>query len=252
MTYLGALLAQARQADVAPDRPASTALRPVLPARFEPVAPLEVTTTVEAIGPVGALPTPTSTGWPEVGRQPAADSEPALPAEAPAVASDVRSRPTDQSPMPAARRSPAPEREAVQPATVTPHVDAADQFASPVRAIPADAPPREVATHRTPLRERSDRPPTSRSSAPDSRDLAAVRPAPDNSAVRDAGPLRPAPTSDDAPVVALPGPRDAPPGIRVSIGRVEVRAPAAPPTPPAGPRWSPRLSLDDYLRERSR
>jgi hypothetical protein len=41
--------------------------------------------------------------------------------------------------------------------------------------------------------------------------------------------------------------------VHVSIGRVEVRAPAAPARPPQAPvrRWAgPRLSLDDYLRDR--
>jgi hypothetical protein len=41
--------------------------------------------------------------------------------------------------------------------------------------------------------------------------------------------------------------------VHVSIGRVEVHAPAAPPPAvPPRPRPSPRLTLDDYLRERSR
>jgi hypothetical protein len=43
-------------------------------------------------------------------------------------------------------------------------------------------------------------------------------------------------------------------GVRVRIGRVEVRAPSTPPTPstPRPPAWQPALPLDDYLRERSR
>lgn len=41
------------------------------------------------------------------------------------------------------------------------------------------------------------------------------------------------------------------PVIRVSIGRVEVRAVAAPPAPTAPPRAKPKMSLDEYLRAQS-
>jgi hypothetical protein len=49
----------------------------------------------------------------------------------------------------------------------------------------------------------------------------------------------------------LSGPSSSPPAVRVTIGRVEVRAvqPPAPP-PPSAPR-GPALSLDDYLKQRS-
>ena len=40
--------------------------------------------------------------------------------------------------------------------------------------------------------------------------------------------------------------------IHVSIGRVDVRTPPPAATRPASAPWRPRLSLDDYLRERSR
>lgn len=49
-------------------------------------------------------------------------------------------------------------------------------------------------------------------------------------------------------------PRSAPPAIHVTIGRVEVRAtaPAAPPVPQKSkPSRAPKLSLDDYLRQRN-
>jgi hypothetical protein len=38
--------------------------------------------------------------------------------------------------------------------------------------------------------------------------------------------------------------------VEVTIGRVELRAPAAPAQPTAVAPEPPRLSLDDYLRER--
>jgi hypothetical protein len=54
--------------------------------------------------------------------------------------------------------------------------------------------------------------------------------------------------------VSVPARPERAPSVRVTIGRVEVRAPAPPPAAPAArpPAFSPRLSLEDYLRERSR
>jgi len=52
---------------------------------------------------------------------------------------------------------------------------------------------------------------------------------------------------------ASPGPRAAAPTVRVTIGRIEVRAvapPAPPILPPAPQSTQPTLSLDDYLRVR--
>jgi hypothetical protein len=63
-----------------------------------------------------------------------------------------------------------------------------------------------------------------------------------------AQPAEPVPAEGKQPVS---GP-ESPPTIRVTIGRVEVRAvmpPAPEPAPP--PRHAPRLSLDDYLKQRS-
>lgn len=64
-----------------------------------------------------------------------------------------------------------------------------------------------------------------------------------------ARPPRPPPSPD---LTAIPAPRPGGQVVQVTIGRVEVRAPA-PPTPPAPrppPRQAPMMSLADYLRER--
>jgi hypothetical protein len=70
----------------------------------------------------------------------------------------------------------------------------------------------------------------------------------------DAGAARhglPAPPSRPAVVVEQPARGDAP-SVRVTIGRIEVRA-VTPPTPPPRPAARlrpPRLTLDDYVRRR--
>ena len=52
--------------------------------------------------------------------------------------------------------------------------------------------------------------------------------------------------------VAEPQRRPEPPAVRITIGRVEVRAvPANPPAARPGRRASPKLSLEDYLRPRA-
>jgi len=65
-------------------------------------------------------------------------------------------------------------------------------------------------------------------------------------------PLALPPVSPPAPERLFAGPSaaDEPPVVRVTIGRVDVRAvlPAAPPERPR-PKRPPRLSLDEYLRE---
>ena len=58
-------------------------------------------------------------------------------------------------------------------------------------------------------------------------------------------PARPTRGGDEAPA---PEAAPAAPVIQVTIGRVEVRAVMAPPSPPR-PAPRPRLSLDDYLRQ---
>jgi hypothetical protein len=64
--------------------------------------------------------------------------------------------------------------------------------------------------------------------------------------------LVPAPTPRTEPVpLSLRQER----AVRVSIGRIELRAPTQPAATPAPPPSAPRrplLSLEDYLRERSR
>ncbi len=64
--------------------------------------------------------------------------------------------------------------------------------------------------------------------------------------------LTPAPPQTPAGSPAVPSPPQ-PPVIRVTIGRIEVRAVTPPPIAPPAPRPAPRppsLSLDDYLKER--
>jgi hypothetical protein len=74
---------------------------------------------------------------------------------------------------------------------------------------------------------------------------------------RDPGSERDRSTSSAGPERRDAGRRDAPepgadslPAIRVTIGRVEVRAVSPPPRPAPRPLPEPRLRLDDYLRER--
>jgi len=68
-----------------------------------------------------------------------------------------------------------------------------------------------------------------------------------------------APTFSDRPAalaspepISIPAPRSNGQVVKVTIGRVEVRAPAppVPPTPRPAPRPVPMMSLSDYLRER--
>jgi hypothetical protein len=47
----------------------------------------------------------------------------------------------------------------------------------------------------------------------------------------------------------VPAPESSAPAIRVTIGRIEVRAITPPPVPPAPARPGPELSLDDYLKQ---
>jgi hypothetical protein len=63
---------------------------------------------------------------------------------------------------------------------------------------------------------------------------------------RGATTIRPAPPDRSAPASA----QDAVPTIKISIGRVDVRAvmPSSPAPRPASPRRSPALSLNDYLK----
>jgi hypothetical protein len=64
-----------------------------------------------------------------------------------------------------------------------------------------------------------------------------------------AGRQAPEPGARPAVVVELPARGDAP-GVRVTIGRVEVRAVTPPPARPAPARTRPRLTLDEYVRLR--
>lgn len=64
----------------------------------------------------------------------------------------------------------------------------------------------------------------------------------------------PAKTMSEKDEMAFVEPSSPPPNIRVTIGRVEVRAimPPEPKAPPAKPsRPGPALSLDDYLKQRN-
>jgi hypothetical protein len=72
------------------------------------------------------------------------------------------------------------------------------------------------------------------------------------------GPVRDTPQPADTGVRSerglLEGPpasREEPPPIRVNIGRIEVRAVTPPPAPPRRDPSPAKLSLDDYLRQRS-
>ncbi len=255
MTYLGSLLARTRPADAGPGEGAPAALRPVLPGRFEPDAPIEVTTTVEASGPVVSVPSATyRVGSNEARRERVLEPRRRLTAVGPVPRAAARSDADRPAPAPVSRTAPEPDRsmpghEVVAAPVIDEHPQRAEAPASaaaPRTGVDANVARRPVGERPAPARTDAPR------AAPDPLETVAVPPTATPGAVVDAGRLRPAAGPPELPAIAVPARRDAPPGIRVSIGRVELRAPAAPPTRPAAPQWSPRLSLDDYLRERSR
>jgi hypothetical protein len=240
--------------------PAPTALKPRLPSRFEGGRErggfTEERVETTAPGPGTALPL-------DLRRT---DERPAVPASLDSQG------PGDTAP---AAASPAPPAAApVAPAPAAPL--AAPPFVAALRAasVPAEAvPPREVPTlllvpsppvplvppvptllverWREPQTEaRPPAPPTSTAPAPVRRDGHAPQA------------TRPAPSAAHAPAVSRSEPSRPPaavappsaPAVRVTIGRIDIRA--VPPAPPAAPARRPApepargVTLDDYLARR--
>jgi len=135
----------------------------------------------------------------------------------------------------------APETRAAAPRAAIPAVDAR----TPVPH--ATVPPTESTHRAVPVRDEVPLPRRARQPAspppPDTRPRASSPPAPSRAASRAAvqAALRQS---------ALPPPRELPP-VEVTIGRVEVRAVAAPPGAVRGARPAPRLSLEQYLNDRN-
>jgi hypothetical protein len=109
------------------------------------------------------------------------------------------------------------------------------------RQLPREIHPRDEASGKAqPVNDRSSEPRLAPSVVP-------ARPLITPTVVVAAAPPQPAD-------IRRPQPQSEPPVIRVTIGRVDVRAIASPPVPAAVSRpaaRSTRLSLEDYLKERS-
>jgi hypothetical protein len=253
MSYFGELLERARPpADAR--RTAVPTLRPVLPARFEPDLPLEIEATVITPRPV-AVPARQHSSAPAVADVGGVRPDRVARVES-APATRVRLAPAD---LPRRVRKPTEtpiSRAPADPGTVV--IDAAVPWSpsESARSRPPAVPdagrlvarprPPAVLTPSSPATAQLDPEPSPIPDPP-------ARPQSPTSAPEpavDAGPLRP--VDVQAALARTRDTRDAAPSVHVSIGRVEVRASAPAPTRPATPAWAPRLSLDDYLRERSR
>jgi hypothetical protein len=239
MSYLGALLAQARG-----DAPS---LLPVLPARFEPDIPMEFDAEIEA---------------PTVSAGPVASAPPSIGAATPASRSSPPVPLVDATTSVVVPRSPnVPAGTEQSPSTPIPP-DLTAVSADPVRRTATrnrtdvhSERPREMTSDSTRTRTRVARRPVAdqpvRSVRPEPPAIGS-EPAAQPPTVRSIVALGPAVVVPTEATVREPTRRDERPGIRVSIGRVDLRMPPAPVVrPPAAP-WRPHLSLDDYLRERSR
>jgi hypothetical protein len=241
VSYLGALLAQARGGP--------PPLHPVLPARFEPDGPTELATEVE--GPVERAtqqdavappvrPVPKVSTVPPRVNAPQQSGRPGIPAP---VARNVSTVPPGSrvilDPVPVTTQDDSPG--VPQPHSPVRRVDpspAVDRRPTPSPKAPSPIEPKPLIAAAT---RDPDQPPRS-PEAP-----VVLQPLLRPSVVP--APLRPAPSGPNLPIHVR---RDEPTTVRVSIGRVEVRSPPAPAPRPAPVPWRPRLSLDDYLRERSR
>ncbi|HEY3268732.1 MAG TPA: hypothetical protein VGM37_17585 [Armatimonadota bacterium] len=222
------------------------AVQPVLPSLFEPAPDegfVQGIEEMETLGPVSRRaddpnlkPAPS---WPEPVPAPsspvvaaARENAPVGLGEGPRAAAEPVRRsvesPAATGPIPPPVRPEAP--------TVAP-LSRAVERPVPVPAAAPDSPSRKDAPAPDPIRpSRASAPALTAPAAPSPRGALAVTP------------HRP----DLTPRVEIPAPSSSP-AVRVTIGRVEVRAvlPPAPPAPPAAPASvDTRLSLDEYLKTR--
>ena len=231
------------------------ALAPVLSARFAPTA---AEPDVEDQGPADPAATSRTEQAPPVVRS---TPEPALirpRQEASPAGDDLAPVAGVPAPQPANRVLRPPAGGLPQPPVAGPPDDRAQQRA-PARSRPAGPPPSHRPDMPTePVRRRSPaapvevdgRPGPERSPGrPEAEADATGEPIGATPAVGQAAPadvVDVAPASHHAPLVA-------PVQVSVSIGSVEVRAPARPPSPVPPPRRpQPRLSLQDYLHRDGR
>jgi hypothetical protein len=223
------------------------AVTPVLPSLYEPAPDegfVDAIEEVETLGPVSRR-----------------DGDPSLKS----VPSWSEPAPALSAPEFAAARLNAPERrdEGPQPA----EAPVPQSMESPAAAGPVPTPARPEAPTMAPLSRAAERPVPVAAAAPDSLSREGA-PAPDPirpsraNAPERAEPAAPTPHGplavtprrpDPTPSVEIPTP-SSPPVVRVTIGRVEVRAvlPVAPAPPAPEPASADtRLSLDEYLKTRS-
>lgn len=234
----------------------SDAVRPRLPSLFEPgllsLTPPETDTDdLEADAPASRVSSrpmaaPPPAGEPP-GPPPTTGGRPPAPAQAPQPLHQDRA-PSDESPT--ADRPATPPR--LPPARTGRPDDEIPQPGSDRSPAPPPAPP---------LRRREPEPPAAAHPA------LAFRPAPAPSPATPTSSREREPRADrdphratvrrprPAPVAATPHPAPAAPVVKISIGRVEVRAGAPSEIHPEprrrpAPRSTPRLSLSDYLQTR--
>ncbi|WP_299088209.1 hypothetical protein [uncultured Microbacterium sp.] len=233
-------------------------LRPDLPSRYEPTpdSPSEAMLEVEGVvgsprvDPTAAMPRHLVAGEPEAGPRPSHPAQRGAIRPEPLVPEPLAAEPLVAEPV--RRRAPAIEAIPDSAPTARDRERAPAPSAPPRRARPSAEHPAAEASHDpTPTPHRGvrleDTPPT-----------ADARALPE--------PLLP----ERVKPLELPGDRSTPrdaegprrPTVRISIGRVELRAPAAAPAPErtglAAPRTAPRalprprLSLEDYLARAER
>ena len=243
MTYLGSLIARAGGV--------TTPLRPLLPARFEPSSPAEVVVERAQPAPAEARPAPAAVAPAPAVVPAAAAPTPSLRRERPHAAS----RAVPEVGVAPARRS-SRSRDASTGSDTTRPVEA--RAGDGVDALPTAPRPRADAPARTDVASRHDDPwpaeprPATAAAAPAATPATPAPPVPATIVVAPPGPaLRPADAGSHVPRRGRDE-RDAAPTVRVSIGRVELRTPPVPRSVATAAQRQPRLSLDDYLRERSR
>jgi hypothetical protein len=242
-------------------------LAPRLPSLFEPVAEAAQAAADEPLPPPAAgWPPPVdppapAPGWRDDPGRPTSDGAMAPPPGAVAArgpADDAPERPPAARPELVDQRldelewqlavpaeTPPPERRPGSPEPARPRARAGRPApaATTARTDAAAAAPGILGAPRgeVPARDRPDRPPPPVGSHPPRPGRLTAPAPPDPPAV---GPRRPQPP----PAAGDPAP---PPTVRVTIGRVEIRAVPGPP-PARRPPAARATSLDDYLSERNR
>jgi hypothetical protein len=178
---------------------------------------------------------------------PVAERLPAMPAlgAPPPISAKTRSAPTEKPVL-----EQLPPHSSREPSSVEPH-QASEAVVSD-RSLPRMVAVKRTAPLKNPARDVSnDSPPLAAPSTfgaarSDVRPIIHVRKTPLPNPVTVPLRLRPVPT------VARPSTATSPPPIHVTIGRVEVRAILpTPQSPRSAPPPAPKLSLDDYLKQRN-